>query len=64
MSKYLIGGEMKEIKNLFVFLFVLISIAQPQIINKTVQFTDSETVDRLTESENYVGAIISVKSFQ
>jgi len=29
-----------------------------------VQFTDSETIDILTESENYVGAAISVNSFQ
>jgi len=51
-------------KNVFVVLFVLISIAQPQTINKVVRFTDSETVDRLTESENYIGATISVNSFQ
>jgi len=51
-------------KKIFIVLFVLISIAQPQAINKVVKFTDSETVDRLTESENYVGATIAVNSFQ
>jgi len=51
-------------KKIFVVMFVLISIAQPQTINKVVQFTDSEIIDILTESENYVGAMISVNSFQ
>jgi outer membrane protein assembly factor BamB len=51
-------------KKITVLLFVMISIIKPQIINKVVQFTDSETIDILTESENYVGAAISVNSFQ
>ena len=55
---------MKKITLLFVLLLTLISIAESQIISKTVQFTDSETIDRLTESGKCFGAIISVKSFQ
>lgn len=55
---------MRKITMLFVISFVLSSIAQPQTINKVVRFTDSETVDRLTELENCIGATISINSFQ
>lgn len=55
---------MRKITMLIVILLVLISIAESQILNKAVQFTDSETIDRLTESGKCFGAIISVKSFQ
>jgi outer membrane protein assembly factor BamB len=51
-------------KKIIVLLFVMISIIQPQTIKKVVQFSDSESIDILTESENYVGAAISVNSFQ
>jgi len=51
-------------KKIIVLLFVMISIIQPQIINKVVQFSDSESIDIVTESENYVGAAIAVNSFQ
>lgn len=55
---------MKKQTMLLVILFTAISIAESQTVSKAVQFTDSETVDRLTESENYVGATIAVNSFQ
>jgi archaellum component FlaF (FlaF/FlaG flagellin family) len=51
-------------KKIIVLLFVMISIIQPQTIKKVVKFSDSESIDILTESENYVGATISVNSFQ
>ncbi|HPC36971.1 MAG TPA: hypothetical protein PLO79_10200, partial [Candidatus Marinimicrobia bacterium] len=51
-------------KKITVLLFMMISIIQPQTIKKVVQFTDSETIDIVTESENYIGVTISVNSFQ
>jgi len=51
-------------KKIITVVLVLFLIAQTQTINKVVQFTDSETIDRLTESDNYVGVTISVNSFQ
>jgi len=39
-------------------LLTLISVAESQIINKVVQFTESEIIDVLTASENYVGIMV------
>jgi len=55
---------MRKITMLFVILLTLISVAESQIISKTVQFSEFETVEGLTASENYVGAIVFSNSLQ